>query len=1000
MDTYRLWGEMLRTFRERAGYRQGELADAFSFIHLPPQLVAATDNLGANITLQNYELSRYEQGHRCPRPRQRHLELIYGLVHLHCIASPLEANEWLAAADQRPLNDVERALIFGKQHAQLLTSAPRGVRLEMEISPEQLHVFDGAHRRSYLNRILHQCEYLPLQEITMDSAASTLPTNRRIGLLDVYIDLDTTAKVQEIPGNAGQARRGRGKALSVLQALIDARRLVLLGAPGSGKSTFVNYLAYCLAGQQLNPDEQWLAKHLPLWPDSWRNLLPIHVTLRELAMWIDAEGITQRNSRLLLDYLQNWLHQRILDEFYFVLKDCLRQGQALLLLDGFDELPDNSRLQRQVKEMIADLPDAFPHAPMLVTCRVLSYRTTYWQLDSEIWPVFELAELTDKQITHFIDDWYQLVAIRDSLGGVQRTADTVGQSGQLQRAVMRPDLLRLARNPLLLTVMALVHMHRGQLPDARALLLEAVVELLLWRWEAIKLKDPSGHETSWRQLLASVQINETMMKERLWKLAFHIHGRTHSGEQERTADIAESDLLATLRDLHPQRSMEWAERLVQIMQVRAGLLIEKRPKLFGFPHRTFQEYLAACHLSTQQEFIGQALLLAEQHQSWHEVILLAVGYLAHCNNAIERPLLLIGELCPTTTGSAVPLSPTGVVPGSSAELPWRKLWLAGKALLEIGLVRAQSLQQGRALVERLRYYLTTLVTHDLLEPRLRAEAGTVLSVLGDERDFDEMVTVPEGRFHMGNSSAHHVSFVELGVPSLVRVGIAEEDAHSFLASAWVQHEVALDSFQISRYPITNGQYARFVAATGCPRPEHWRGATPPPGLHNHPVVFVSWYDARAYCAWRSAVEGKSFRLPTEAEWEKAAIGTQGTLFPWGDELTAVCHNNYQAGIGTTSSVGIFAAGMSPYGCFDMAGNVYEWTSSLWGTETWRTSFGYPYVAGDGREALDAPDTVYRVLRGGAYYLSNIFASCTYRDRDLPTNKGRSLGFRVVTTDLL
>ncbi|MCB0125024.1 MAG: hypothetical protein KDE58_22365, partial [Caldilineaceae bacterium] len=253
MDTYRLWGEMLRTFRERAGYRQGELADAFSFIHLPPQLVAATDNLGANITLQNYELSRYEQGHRCPRPRQRHLELIYGLVHLHCIASPLEANEWLAAADQRPLNDVERTLIFGKQHAQLLTSAPRGVRLEMEISPEQLHVFDGAHRRSYLNRILHQCEYLPLQEITMDSAASTLPANRRIGLLDVYIDLDTTAKVQEIPGGAGQARRGRGKALSVLQALIDARRLVLLGAPGSGKSTFVNYLAYCLAGQQLNP---------------------------------------------------------------------------------------------------------------------------------------------------------------------------------------------------------------------------------------------------------------------------------------------------------------------------------------------------------------------------------------------------------------------------------------------------------------------------------------------------------------------------------------------------------------------------------------------------------------------------------------------------------------------------------------------------------------------------------------------------------------------------
>lgn len=984
-----LWGEMLRTFRERAGYRQGELADAFSFIQLPVPLAPSGARYGANITLQNYELSRFEQGHRCPRPRQRHLELVYGLVRLHCIESAVEANEWLAAADQRPLNDQERLFIFGSTAKVSTPSAFSGMQLELEISAHHLRSFDLAHRRGYLNRILQQCEYLPLQEMTLTTPHDELPAKRRVGLLDVYIELDTTAKAEEFGEETNQPRR-RSKALPVLQALIRSPRILLLGAPGSGKSTFVNYLAHCLASQQLYPELQPITERLPGWPLAWYNAIPIHVTIRDLATWIVTEGITQRNSRLLLDYLQNWLHQRILDEYYFVLKDALRRGDALLLLDGLDELPEDERLWRQIKEMIVDLPSAFPTIPILATCRVLSYRTRIWQLDSETWPVFELAELTDQQIHHFVDDFCQLVGV------ARGVATDTSERGRLLQAVMRPDLLRLARNPLLLTVMALVHLHKGKLPDARALLLEAVVELLLWRWEAIKLQDPNGSETSWRQLLTAVQVNELMMKERLWKLAFHIHGRTHATEQESTADISEIELLATLRDLHPQRSLDWAAQLAAIIQLRAGLLLEKQPKLYGFPHRTFQEYLAACHLATQRDFTRQALLLVEQHQRWHEVILLAIGYLAHCANSIERPLMLIGELCPEVVGlQGSSLLKTTVAVGSSAELGWIKIWLAAKALLEVGVARAQSLYQGRALVERLRSQLTILITHDLLEPRLRAEAATALSVLGDPRNFDEMAAIPAGTFLMGNHRAQMSKIVELGVPSLIRVGIAEADAHRYVLAAVPQHSVVVGAYQIGRYPITNEQYARFVAATGHAAPDHWRGNSPPPELQTHPVVYVSWYDALAYCGWRSEQEGSCYRLPTEAEWEKAAIGDQGTLFPWGDELHITHHNNYQAGVSGTSSVGIFAAGMSPYGCFDMPGNVYEWTSSLWGTETWQPSYRYPYNATDGREDPAAAETVYRVLRGGAYYLSHVFTACTYRDRDVPTNKGRSLGFRVV-----
>ncbi|MEZ4708591.1 MAG: SUMF1/EgtB/PvdO family nonheme iron enzyme [Caldilineaceae bacterium] len=981
---HQAWGERLLIFRQRRHYRQGELADALSFIRLPREFSASNSAIGDNITFQNYELSRFEQGHRCPRPRQRHLALIYGLTHLGCIESAAEADEWLALADQRPLNVAEQALIFGQERGDALAPAP--LRTDFEIDARQLQSFDAAHRSGYLHRILHQYEYLPLQGLAATARSAPLAPHQRIGLLDVYIELDTTAKIESFDEAQNRLRM---KPLAALPALVRSTRAVLLGIPGSGKSTFVNYLAYCLANHHLHPDEGWLQRHLPAWPDAWRALLPIPITLREVAAWIQAEQITQRNSRLLLDYLQSWLHQRILDEFYFVLKDHLRRGQALLLLDGLDELPDDEKVRRQIKEMIADLPTAFPQTPMLVTCRVLSYRTGHWQLDEQTWPVFELAELNDRQIRHFIDDWYQLMGAM----GVVQTGGAL--SDKLQQAVLRPDLLRLARNPLLLMVMALVHTHKGQLPDARALLFAAVVELLLWRWEAIKLKDPDGRETTWRQLLNAVGLNDALMQQRLWALAFHIHGRTDaSAGGDATADIGESELLATLRELHPNRSLDWAERLVQIIQLRAGLLVEKSPHLFGFPHRTFQEYLAACHLGMQRDFVQQAQALAERGASWYEVILLAIGYLVHCADAIERPLLLIGELCPEGAPEFAETAPH-LAPGSAAEIGWHKIWLAGKALLEVGLAHVEPLQQGRALMARLRRHLTTLISHDLLEPRLRAEAGAVLSVLGDPRDFDELATVPAGPFRMGNSAAQMALFTELGVPSFIKLGIAESDTLSFLQAAAPQHEVHLAAYQIGRYPITNSQYALFVAATGHAPPEHWRGPTPPLALRNHPVVFVSWHDAQAYCRWRSQVEGRLWRLPSEAEWEKAAIGVQGTLFPWGDDVATTHLNNYAAGVGATSTVGIFAAGASPYGCFDMAGNVYEWTGSLWGLDAWRPAFAYPYQPDDGREDLGAPDTIYRVLRGGAYYLNHVFTSCTYRDRDLPTNRGRSLGFRVV-----
>jgi formylglycine-generating enzyme required for sulfatase activity len=219
-----------------------------------------------------------------------------------------------------------------------------------------------------------------------------------------------------------------------------------------------------------------------------------------------------------------------------------------------------------------------------------------------------------------------------------------------------------------------------------------------------------------------------------------------------------------------------------------------------------------------------------------------------------------------------------------------------------------------------------------------------------------------------------------------------------------QHTLALPAFEIARVLVTNALYATFVAATGAHAPGTWRGPQPPAALHDHPVVDVSWDEANAFCAWLAAAtkdEGRRtkdeviaktnvglssfvFRLPTEAEWERAARGVDGREFPWGDAWDAARANTRESGIAGTTPVGAYPAGASAAGCLDMAGNVWEWTASL--------DELYPYAASDGREDPRAPGR--RILRGGCYANPHGFARCACRFRLLPTVRNPFMGFRL------
>ncbi len=149
-------------------------------------------------------------------------------------------------------------------------------------------------------------------------------------------------------------------------------------------------------------------------------------------------------------------------------------------------------------------------------------------------------------------------------------------------------------------------------------------------------------------------------------------------------------------------------------------------------------------------------------------------------------------------------------------------------------------------------------------------------------------------------------------------------------------------------------------------------------------MYVSWTDAVAFCQWAARLTHLSIRLPTEAEWEKGARGTDGRIYPWGNSWRSGVCNTKETEIGGTTAVNRFPLGRSPYGMFDMIGNVWEWTSSIYEK--------YPYRANDGREQHD--ENAYHVLRGGSFYSSNDWAArAAYRARSI-ANGPYNYGFRV------
>jgi formylglycine-generating enzyme required for sulfatase activity len=816
--------------------------------------------------------------------------------------------------------------------------------------------------RRYLKHLIAVHQNLRLQGIS----AGSQPLN--VALEKVYISL--TARDRQ----SGSLEKARPAApdteipmagdWTIGQAMQRHRRLVVTGDPGCGKTTLLAYLALTYARTRLG-EGSLVQQRLGL----EENLLPIHLPLRSLGQHLKASrpDSSQDGPGVLLDYLQLYYHAQKIDLPEGFFEPHLEGGQAILLLDGMDELAEKA-LRVRVARLVENFAQCYPSCRSVVTSRKVGYEGA-----ARLGEGFGLAEVRDftpAQVRQFVHDW--TITVETSLANSAEPeilSLAEAQAERLAQAIeSSPRVAELAVNPLLLTVVALVHRYRAQLPARRSELYEQAVEVLLGNWDQAK-----GLQTVLE--LSGRELDAGDRRSLLEPVAFWLHERKR---REIELDELRRLLLEHFQAITGGSKAEASKALrafLDAIHERSGLLVERGIGEYSFAHLTFQEYLAARALADREDSVAYTLKVLHDPW-WREVILLQAGSLS--TQGKTRVTQLIQAIIDAPVGE---------------EAGFAHLLLAAECVYDTGPARLQGDLLGKVR-RRLKPHAEAPIDKgkqpqilrkvQAMNALARIETGSFQSSFWQPPWGEPAwVEIPAGPFWMGTR--------EEDIPQLMRK--FGRDKEYYLHEVPL-HRMDLPTFWIARTPVTNAQYAMFINQTGAKAPGTWRGSQPPKGLEDHPVVSVSWHEALAYCRWLSEKIGKEVTLPSEAEWEKAARGPEGArVFPWGNDWRELHCNSVELGLQDTTPVGLFLNGASPYGVLDLSGNVWEWTRSLFVEENDR-AYLYPYHPEDGRERLEASDRCPRVLRGGAFYYGAWHVRCAGRGTDFPLYLLRHYGFRV------
>ncbi len=878
-----------------------------------------------------------------------------------------------------------------------IKSADRAARLPLAEVYVQLRVIERAQIEAFQR--LTRGEFEPEREYRQRAAALE-NLKQSEGVFALFSDLQPGA--------------GKGKGRGTGQQRLD--RMLLIGDAGSGKTTTLHFGALALADAMLRNEPAGARKLLAFSGDPLP--LPIYMRLTLAMKWLrdTPEGMPCATAA---DPLLDWLDSQVtplVTQFLTVhaaqpaatpegepalpspaawqqavtttpLSALIRAGGCLLLLDGLDETGDTPR-RAEMQGWIAGLAQACPQNRYLVASRPFK--------DSAV-PGFverHLSPLNSDEMQDLLGKWFG-AAYRNDPGRPQQrsVSDEVGYLwGILER---NPRLFDMCSNPLLLTSVALLVYTGVGLPRERAELYNRLVYLLLETWRVLQL---TGGKLPEREAARPVLFGESVgsVQRRLQQLAAWM-------QRNQRREVSLEEITAQLAPQYAE-DMEWSaeEAAIYVLKLLDSLaldsgILQRRDAGYSFAHYTLQEYLTARDYDQHPDGVAQLLALRGEAR-WKETILLAVGHWA-TSGVTEKARALLRGLIEANEPEALLLAGDALDDADAGRVP------------ELAPVRRAATARLGALAALSDDWASA--AHP--DPVLRNRAATMLDRLDADSDRPGLdlaqddywaSRIAPGTFSMGDSNGHG------------------DEKPQF--DDTIQRPYAL-----ARFPVTNRQYLLFVealAGRGTPeavaaaqqllplmaqhkqtleqfRPRTWPGVRYRAGEGNYPVVGVTWYAATAFAWWADAwlhalgalEKGEELRLPTEAEWERAAayppaLAGRNTRagrrkYPWGTDLTTTAGSSITTGIqantsaskiGGTSVVGIFPHGAAACGAEELAGNVWEWCST--------PKLDYPFRGEASAESLytknKSASSTY-VLRGGSWLGPRHVARCAYRGDYFP-----------------